>query len=101
MLSFTRFCTNLDIIKKWDEYVDDLYNCDIDIINAPSCSVVNALVETMSEALGDTGDWLAWWIWETNQGQHHYTIEDNGEEIDIKTRVDIYEFITGEKNDGE
>lgn len=99
MLSFARFCENLDIIAKWDKYTDDLYNCHVDVINTPSCNVVNALVETMSEALGDTGDWLEWWIWETNQGQYHYTIEDNGKEIDIKTRVDIYEFITGERND--
>lgn len=64
------------------------------------------VIDLLQEMMNDDTDWISWWVYETNYGEHMTKIYDNEEDgnviADLKTASDLYDFLMqngGDSND--
>lgn len=58
------------------------------------------IVDLLKICVGDTGDWIDWWLWENYYGERiseNSVTGDDGKPIDVRTPEKLYDLIVGGK----
>lgn len=71
-----------------------------DFMNAAGLMISHEdiVIELLEKIFDDVGDWISWWIYETNYGRREDMIEvcdgKDGSITKIRTSEDLYDFLT-------
>ena len=92
-----------DLQDKIDELMRDARdNIENDFMNAASLMINHEgiVIELLSDMFDDKGEWISWWVYETNYGAEHTEVYDKDGNViaDIKTAADLYDFLISEKH---
>ena len=91
------FCKCMSLIKeqcdRFDKLNDGIYELFgrgdklWDTLN------INTEIEIMTKAMGDTDEWIEYYIYDCNWGEVDNDIRINGEPVAFKTFEDLYDMI--------
>lgn len=98
-----RFTYYLDAIKEFNEESDD-FNDHIKAISMGGFSelgfdFLDYFIELLSESVGDTQNWIYWFVFEDEFGANGYEAGYDGGTTPIKTVDDLWQLIEEGKED--
>lgn len=101
MCSKELFVNTINSLKEFNDYIDKLYELNIDIINVePIMNLASNIVNLLENLCNDSKTrWINYFCYELNFGEkwEHGTITDeNGNDIKLATVEDLYEFVKEE-----
>ena len=107
MLTFEEFNKHIQAIKAHEDFQDSLHKLTSSF-NRKDESQVEILFPTLAvnvaelleKELGDTNEWVSYWIWELDFGKQYEpgcVTDENGDEIKLETVKDLYRFLVKER----
>lgn len=97
------FCECMSLIKEQYDRCDKLNNGIYELFGNGDklwdTLNINTEIEIMTKAIGDTDEWIEYYIYDCNWGEVDNDIRINGEPVAFKTLEDLYELIRREKSD--
>lgn len=95
---FVKALKNLEsMTAKYEKVVEAL---DIDGVFTFGMDTIDIVIELLSALVGDTEEWVSWWVWDTNFGKSEdliTVIERCGKKVEIKTAEDLFDFLVKDK----
>lgn len=82
---------------KYEKVVEAL---DIDGVFTFGMDTIDIVIELLSALVGDTEEWVSWWVWDTNFGKSEdliTVIERYGKKVEIKTAENLFDFLSKDK----
>lgn len=85
----------LEIFKDEEELRTAFQKFDPDFNDISFSRYSNLLLKTLTIAMGDTSDWISYWLYELDWGKLYKKgcVKDKGKDIKLKTLGDLYNII--------
>lgn len=93
------FCNVIQKLQRNDEFIDRLYGLfrefdkEVDVYET---GLEETLIFLLEKMFDDEGEWISYWIWETNYGKDYKDgniTEADGTVIPLKTAEELYDFL--------
>jgi len=97
------------LVKESEEFYDNLYTCFRIEAESPltettgkAIDLVSTTIETLIDChVGtDGGDWINWWLWETEMGKKNTEVTANGKKYNLTNTEKLYDFMVMESEEG-
>lgn len=105
MCSKELFVSTINSLKEFNDYIDKLYELNIDIINVePIMNLASNIVNLLENLCDDFKTrWISYFCYELNFGKKWESgtvTDENGNDIKLATIEDLYEFVKENMNNG-
>ncbi len=90
-----RFKQSIEEIRKFNKWIDKLYDAGVDIIDSPASSILNEVVELLRILTKDKHDNINWWCYETDFGTNDFAevTYSDGHVENIDSVEKLYNFL--------
>lgn len=101
MITKEQYVESIEILKKYEEFEQQVYNLGIDLVNVePLSQLCSQYAKLLAEAVNDVSKWTEWWIWETQYGTNkelceYWLKDDDLEEVGrtVESAEQLYDII--------